>query len=294
MVEFPKAMAPSKKTIDLSLFKKKWLDITYASKSNSQKMDIFLPDKGQGPFPVIMLIHGGGYKTGDKRDELDYVPTLLDRGYAVASANYRLIDEAIFPAQIYDIKAAIRFIRANADKYNINPNKIATWGVSSGGHLSALAGTSGNVKELDNPSLGVSGQSTKVQAAVDWFGPINFLTMDDQLRQNNIDGQMHNIATSAESLLIGKQLSLETDLVKKANPETYITTDDPPFYIQHGTADIIVPIQQSINFYNNLVNYVGSDKVIYESLKGAIHGDPAFISKENLNKILDFLDKYMK
>ncbi|OGO82312.1 MAG: alpha/beta hydrolase [Clostridiales bacterium GWD2_32_19] len=282
------------KTVDIAIFKRKWLDVAYASKSETQKMDIFLPNEGKGPFPVIILIHGGFYKTGDKKDERDYMIEILNRGYAAASINYRLIDEATFPAQIYDVKAAIRYVRANASKYNINSNKIATWGTSAGGHLSALAGTSGDVPELDNLELGNANQSTKIQAAVDWFGPINFLTMDDQFRESGVDGQVHNVATSSESLLIGKQINLAKDLVQKANPETYITADDPPIYIQHGTNDIIVPIQQSMEFSNNLVKYIGSNKLVYESLKGASHGDPAFRRKENVDRILDFIDKYLK
>jgi len=293
IVEYPSNVTMNK-TVDIAIFKRKWLDVAYASKSETQKMDIFLPNEGKGPFPVIILIHGGFYKTGDKKDERDYMIEILNRGYAAASINYRLIDEATFPAQIYDVKAAIRYVRANASKYNINSNKIATWGTSAGGHLSALAGTSGDVPELDNLELGNANQSTKIQAAVDWFGPINFLTMDDQFRESGVDGQVHNVATSSESLLIGKQINLAKDLVQKANPETYITADDPPIYIQHGTNDIIVPIQQSMEFSNNLVKYIGSNKLVYESLKGASHGDPAFRRKENVDRILDFIDKYLK
>jgi len=293
ILEFPQGTITTK-IVDISLFNRKWIDVPYASKSNSQKMDIFLPNNGSGPFPVIMLIHGGAYKSGDKRDMLTNLADILDRGYAVVSVNYRLIDEAIFPAQIYDIKAAIRFIRANTSKYNIIPDKMATWGESAGGHLSALAGTSGDGSSLDDPSLGNSDQSTKIQACVDWYGPINFLTMDDQFKQSGIDGQVHNVATSSESLLIGKAITLAPDLVKKANPETYISTDDPPIYIQHGTKDIIVPVQQSTNFYNNLIKYVDSEKISYESVQDAVHGDPYFRTKDNVDKVLNFLDKYLK
>jgi len=148
---------------------RKWLDIAYASKSPAQKLDIYLPDAGDGPFPVILSIHGGAFKGGDKGDN-QVVPMLegVRRGYAVVSINYRLSGEAISPAQINDIKAAVRWIRANAKQYKFNPDKIAAWGGSAGGNLAALLGTSGDVKELEDGSQGNANQSSRVQAVVDW------------------------------------------------------------------------------------------------------------------------------
>ena len=155
--------------------KLKWLDIAYATTSTAQKLDVYLPE-GNGPFPVILSIHGGAFKAGDKRDG-QLMPMLegLKRGYAVVSINYRLSPEAIFPAQIYDVKAAVRWIRANAKQYKFNPDKIAAWGGSAGGTLTALVGTSGDVKELEDLSLGNPTQSSRVQAVVDWFGQTDFL-----------------------------------------------------------------------------------------------------------------------
>ena len=280
---------------DIGSIKLKWLDIAYASTSPAQKLDIYLPE-GDGPFPVILSIHGGAFKGGDKRDN-QVVPMLegLKRGYAVVSINYRLSPEAIFPAQIYDVKAAVRWVRANAKKYKFNADKIAAWGGSAGGTLCALAGTSGNVKELEDLSLGNPTQSNIVQAVVDWFGPTDFLKMDEQLKESKVKNpQIHSIPESPESELIGKNLADAPDLVKAVNPETYITPDDPPFLIQHGLIDHLVPYQGSVNLAAKLSADIGKEKVTLELFENNDHGGPAFTTIPNINKVFVFLDQYLK
>jgi acetyl esterase/lipase len=282
-------------SFNTSSIKQKWLNLPYANVSSAQKLDIYLPNEGKGPFPVIVSIHGGGFNSGDKIGfELRSALEGLRRGYAIVSMNYRLSGEAKFPAQIYDVKAAIRFIRANAEKYRLNPHWIALWGVSAGGNLAALAGTSGNVKELEDLSLGNLNQSSKVQAVVDWYGSINYLTMDDQFKQSGLVGQVHNSPDSIESELLGKLITEAPDLVKMANPETYISSDDPPFFIQHGTQDKLIPAQQSVDFALKLQKAIGKDKVRIELLKGAVHGDPIFTTQDNLVKIFNFFDEHLK
>ncbi|PKM77228.1 MAG: alpha/beta hydrolase [Firmicutes bacterium HGW-Firmicutes-15] len=278
----------------------KWLDVPYAYASAAQKLDIYLPNiyshnDVKGPFPVIVSIHGGGYEAGDKVGP-DVLTAWegLKRGYAVVSVNYRLSSEAIFPAQINDIKAAIRFIRANARNYDLNPEKIAVWGSSAGGGLAALAGTSGKIIELQDPSLGYMFQSDRVQAVVDWCGPINFLTMDEQFKQSGIAGHLQDNPDSFGSKLMGKQITQVPDLVTMANPETYITRDDPPFFIQQGSEDKWIPMQQSTEFAAKLQAVLGKDKVEIEVIQGAGHGGKRFNSPENVNKVLDFLDKNLK
>lgn len=276
--------------------KRKWLDVAYGTKSSAQKLDIYIPVEGEGPFPVILSIHGGAFKSGDKGDS-QVTPMLqgLNRGYAVVSINYRLSGEAIFPAQIYDVKAAVRWIRANAKRYKLNPDKMAAWGGSAGGHLSALLGTSGDVKELEDLAQGNSDKSSSVQAVVDWFGPTDFLKMDEQLKESKVSNpQVHSIQDSPESELIGKNLIDGPELVKAANPETYITKDDPPFFIQHGLIDHLVPYQQSVNLAKKLEQIIGKENVTIELLPGTDHAGPAFTTVQNINKVFIFLDKVLK
>jgi len=158
-----------------------------------------------------------------------------------------------------------------------------------------MAGTSGNVKELEDLSQGNADQSSRVQAVVDWFGPTDFLKMDEQAKESKVaNPQVHSIPDSPESQLIGKNLQDAPDLVKAANPETYISKDDPPFFIQHGLNDPLVPYPQSVNFAKKLEQTLGKEKVTLELIPGTGHGGPNFQTKENIDKVFAFLDKYLK
>lgn len=275
--------------------KRKYLDISYTHLSSAEKLDIFLPDEGEGPFPVIISIHGGAFMGGDKSDS-QVIPMLegLKRGYAVVAVNYRLSWEARFPAPVQDVKAAVRWIRTNAQRYHFDKERIAAWGRSAGAYLSAMLGITVGVKELEDLSLGNPDQPCNVQAVVDWFGPTNFLTMDELLTESGMPpeaGMEHNGANSPESLLLGEQITKIPERVKAANPETYITPAAPPFFIQHGTKDATVPVQHSIEFAAKLRQTIGEDRVNLELIDGADHEDPRFESPKNVQKVLDFLDR---
>ena len=274
---------------------RKMYDLPYASLSPAQKLDIFWPPDGDGPFPVIMSIHGGAFRGGDKRDQqLEPMLRGLERGYAVVSINYRMSGEATFPALVHDVKAAIRWVRANAKQLLFDPNRIAVWGGSAGGYLALMAGVAAGIPELDDSSLGNSEQPADVQAVVAWFPPTDFCKMDEQLAASGLaptpEGA-HNAAHSPESLILGRQITEIPDVVRAANPETYIRPGLPPFFIQHGTHDRTVPYQQSLNFACKLAQ-VEPNKVTHELLLNAGHGheQAAFVSLENVNKVLDFLD----
>ena len=275
--------------------KMKWKDIPYATVSAAQKLDIYLPSTGDGPYPVILFIHGGAFKFGDKASQ-ELGPALmgLQHGYAVVSINYRMSGEAKAPRLIHDVKAAIRWVRANAKQYKLDGTRIAAWGPSAGGHLSALAGTSGGVNELEDLSLGNPKESSRVQAVIDWFGPIDFLTMDDQYAMLEVKGMAHSTANSPESEVIGKHIIHAAAEVKAFNPETYITKDDPPFFIQHGSKDPLIPYLQSVVFADALYKVLGKEKVRFELLEGEGHGGPQFNDPGNLEKVFAFLDRHLK
>jgi cephalosporin-C deacetylase-like acetyl esterase len=188
------------KDADTSWIKNKYIDIAYSKESNAQKLDIYLPDTISEQLPVIVSIHGGAFMFGDKADE-QVVPMLegIKRGYAVISINYRLSDESKFPSQINDVKTAIRWIKANAEKYHLASNKIALWGGSAGGNLAALAGTSGGVRDFENLGMLNRNFSDTVQAVVDWFGPINFSEMDKQFEASGKGKANHSLSNSPES-----------------------------------------------------------------------------------------------
>lgn len=269
-----------------------YTDIAYASTSSAQVMDIYIP-KGTGPFPVVVLIHGGAFKMGDKRMETSNALALAAKGIAAVSINYRLSGEAKFPAQIQDCKAAVRFLRANASKYNLNPDKFGSWGASAGGNLSAMLGTSSGIAEFEDAALGNPGVSSKVIASVDWFGPINFLTMDSEA--TTLGFSLHtNSASSPESQLMGEAIQSIPDKVAKANPTTYISPDDAAFLIQAGSNDRNIPYTQSLNLSIALKKTLGEEKVRYELLNGAGHGGPMFSDPANIAKVILFFERYLK
>jgi acetyl esterase/lipase len=280
---------------DTSAIQRKMFDLPYADLSPAQKLDIYWPAEGDGPFPVILSIHGGAFMGGDKRD-IQVIPMLegTRRGYAVVSLNYRMSGEACFPALVHDVKAAIRWVRANAATYLLDPDRLATWGGSAGGYLSLMAGVTAGLPELEDLSLGNPALSCRVQAVVDWFGPTNFLLMDEQLAASGlapIPGEEHSGPHSPESLLLGQQITRVPELVRLANPETYVRPGLPPFFIQHGDRDNTVPHQQSVNMANRLAAVLGPGGVTLELLPGVGHGGPAFETAENLAKVFAFLDQ---
>lgn len=273
-------------------------DIAYASTSSTQKLDLYLPP-GDGPFPVVINIHGGGFKLGDK-SMVDQVlgKSLLNEGYAIASIDYRLSGEAQFPAAVLDAKAAVRFLRANAAQYKLNPDKIAAFGQSAGGNLASMLGTTGDVAEFDDPNLGNTGASSRVQAVINWFGPNDFGQMDVQAKTQGCSAsdQAHNKADSFESLYLGAAVPTVPELVKQANPITYISQDDPPFLIQKGDQDCTVPVENT-KMLADALQAAGLD-VQYDLLKGVGHGDgwftTVFQSEGNIQTVLNFLNTKLK
>ncbi|HAJ38112.1 MAG TPA: alpha/beta hydrolase [Chloroflexi bacterium] len=283
---------------DTAHIARKMFDIAYADRSPAQRLDIYWPADGAGPFPVIVAIHGGAFMGGDKRDaQLTPMLAGLERGYAVVSINYRMSGEATFPALVHDVKAAIRWMRANAANFLFDSTRIAVWGGSAGGYLALMAGVSAGVAALEDLALGNADQPSHVQAVVDWFGPTDFLKMDAQLAESGMappPAFAHSGPNSPESLLLGRQITEIPDLVHAANPETYLHEQAPPFFIQHGDIDVVVPYQQSAYFAARAQVILGLPKVYFELLLNAGHADPAFTTSENVQKVLAFLDQALR
>ena len=263
-------------------------DLAYAATDNPrQSLDLFLPKKRETdqPLPLVAFIHGGGWRNGDKRGGLRRVAALVESGhFAGASIGYRLSDEAIWPAQIHDCKAAIRWLRAHAAEFGFDPDRIAVMGSSAGGHLVAMLGTSGDVKKLEGTLGEHDDVSSRVNCVIDEFGPTNFLTMND------FPGTMdHLAADSPESKLLGQQITKVPELVREASPVTYITGDDPPFLIIHGTKDPLVPFQQSVVFAEALRQ--AGVRVILQKIQNGEHG--GFNSNEINVRTRMILEKHL-
>jgi acetyl esterase/lipase len=253
-----------------------------------QRLDLFVPTNADTPLPVIVWVHGGAWMGGSKDGGGPALP-FAGKGYAVASINYRLSQHAVFPAQIEDCKGAIRWLRANAKTYNLNPERIGVWGASAGGHLVALLGTSGGVEDREGKG-GNLDQSSRVQAVVDFFGPTDFLQMD----AHALPGARlkHDVPTSPESRLIGGAIQENVEKVGRANPIKYVTKDAPPFLIVHGEQDPLVPCHQSELLYQAL-KQVRSDVTFYK-IAGSGHGSPEFHTDMMRAAVQAFFDKHLK
>lgn len=246
-----------------------------------QKLDLYLPAKvSDKPFPVIVWVHGGAFRAGSK--ENPPARRFISLDFAVASINYRLSQHAIFPAQIEDCKAAIRFLRANAKKYNIDPARIGVWGSSAGGHLVAMLGTTGDDKQFDKgPNLE---QSSAAQAVCDFFGPTDFSRMSAFPSTMN-----HDAPDSPESQLIGGPVQEKKEACQQANPITYVTRKNPPFLIVHGDKDPLVPLNQSQILYDALKT--AGVEAIFHIVKDGGHG---FRDLQVDQMVTDFFLKHLK
>lgn len=256
------------------------------------KLDIIRPKPlPKEPMPVVVFIHGGGWQGGNKESKIPNLIPLAQRGCFCASISYRLSGTAVFPAQIEDCKCAVRFLRAHAEKYNIDPARIGVWGSSAGGHLAALMGTSGDVRFLEGKG-GWPEESSRVQAVCDWFGPTDFVKIVDDLKFLGLtEAQMDKTRLADPvSRLLGGPFWRLTGLCRQASPISYISKDDPPFLIMHGDQDRVVPLSQSQVFHEALTKAgVVSTLVI---LGRAGHGfGPNF---EVDKAVAEFFDKHLR
>ncbi len=219
-------------------------DIVYATPDQGpQKLDLYLPKGSATPLPIIIYIHGGGWQGGDKGTL--FTKSLTQHGFALASINYRFSQVAPWPAQIFDCKAAVRWVRANAAKYGYNADKIGVVGDSAGGHLVAMLGTTANDPSLEGTE-GNAGVSSTVQAVVDLYGPSDFLAVPDQANPE----QLTHITPPVTHLFGGPIWGANADparvaAAKQASPVNHVSATSCPFFIAHGALDSIVPVQQA-------------------------------------------------
>lgn len=269
-------------------------DVTYAVAPRDDggtvtlHMDIYRP-AGPGPFPCIVWVHGGGWTGGTFQTPPPSTAALLQRGIAAASVQYRFSQEAIFPAQINDVKGAVRFLRANAGTFGLDVTRFGTWGSSAGGHLAALLATSGDVPALEGVTGGNLGWSSRVQVAADYFGPTDILNMNPDVTTPPGSTLDHDAPGSPESRLVGWDGpgqgigNIRANLANpnppypalvmtcfQVNPVTWVTPDDPPMFLGHGTIDTLVPLNQSTRLSNALTAAGVAHE--YRQVPGAGHG----------------------
>jgi len=256
-------------------------DINYVTDGHDpfQTLDLYVPKHPiRTPIPVIVWVHGGAWVAGDKNHPP--AAAIADRGFACVSINYRLSNQAPHPAQINDCKAAIRYVRAHAVEFQIDPTRIGVWGHSAGGHLSALLATSGDVKELEGEILGNKEQSSRVQAAAEWAGPTDLATCGQQAPKNcKID---FSSPSNPVAVLMGPNQSPVAYLA--ASPVQYVSKDDPPLLIVHAEDDDIVPVGQAKEL-DALYKRIG----LAQRCHIANHGGHALSNPEFADETLRFL-----
>ncbi len=276
-------------------------DITYKTEIGYRplKLDLYVP-ANMTPKPAVIWVHGGGWFVGDPRmpgvfgDWPKVLADLAARGYVVVGVSYRLSGAAKFPAQIQDVKSAIRWLRINAGSLGIDPTRIAAWGGSAGGQLVSLAGVSCGDRAFDDMTNEAGKVSSCVQAVVDWYGPADFLTMDSQAIPNS--PIKHDSPNSPESRYLGCLLSkCPLEQVHSASPVMHVAANEPPFLIMNGDDDHSVAPGQDSELYDAL-KAKGNDAqhiVIPGVDHGFAHATDAQ-TKMILDTVFAFLDKTMK
>ena len=256
-------------------------DIVYAKVDAIElKVDLYLPDAPQPSPRLIVWVHGGAWRGGSKND----VPIvdLLDSGFAIASVDYRLSPMAKFPAQIHDIKAAIRFLRARQDKFRYDASRIAIAGSSAGGHLAALVGVSGGNAELEGKVGEHLGQSSAVQAIVSFYGMSNLTTILDQSTPHGL-----KVRVPALELLLGGQPSDKQDLARLASPVFHVDANDPPLLLLHGDQDPQAPINQSHELQGRYEAAQAPCRLVV--IHGGKHGGAEFYDGQRISLVREFL-----
>ncbi len=253
-----------------------------------QTLDLYLPKSKPGPFPLIIWIHGGSWMYGDKGENCLAARDLSDE-FAVASINYRYSTDAPFPAQVNDCKAAIRYLRANAAKYRLDPNRFGVWGSSAGGYLAAMIGTTGDstFATIEGRKKNEPVVSSKVQAVCDWCGPTNLLSAQSQSGPD-IKFKYSGPGSAVYSMMF---TNMHPQVLLAASPVNYVSADDPPFLIMHGDKDDAVPLAQAQELYDLLQKAGVKSQLMVLKNRGHNFDFPEFVERVRVFFVRNLADK---
>lgn len=289
----------SKKTNDADLsINANYSNIAYAANSKSQVCDIYIPDtdKPNNGYPLIILVHGGGFAMGNQNSTLmqPVIKTALKKQYAVMSVDYRKSSEAIFPVALSDVKASVRWAKANSDKYGFDRNNITIWGESAGAYLADMTALTPNVSELNGDADENINYSSNVKNLVSFYAPVEFYTIDKEFEELGLSKcANHSQANSFESKFLGQALNQDKTKTYTTYWETYKNQLPKDFilkvWIQAGSNDENVPYIQSLNLSERLGKIIDNKNIHYNLINGAGHMDTKFYTDDNLNSIFDYL-----
>jgi acetyl esterase/lipase len=256
-------------------------DVTYTTVDGQDlKLDIVRPTEGDGPFPVVFVIHGGAWRGGNKTDTRPALKEMAKRGYVAVSPQYRLIPKAIFPAQVHDVKAAVRWIKVHAKDYQADPAHIGAIGFSAGGHLALMLGVTAPDDGLEG-NADKDGPDSRIQAVVNYFGPTDLAAKD-----------IPDVSKPLLNDFLGGTPSEKAEVAKQASPVTFVTKDDAPVLTFQGTKDPLVPPTQAVKLANAMSAAGVPGRV--ELLIGAGHGWQGDELARTLLETTVFLNHYLK
>ena len=282
--------------------------IPYADISETDYLDLYVPDSAE-PRPLFILVNCGGFLGGDSqsRQSILMYQYIRSLGYACASVNYRLAGEATYPAAVDDVKAAVRFLRANADVYGYDPDRFVIWGESAGGYLASMAALSGEDEYHGVKFIGedeVDPVSGKVSALIDFYGVLDFAEIDNDFEELKIPSWLrtlvstNNIMNRDDSFVaqfLGETLNtFSQNELNETSPTFRVTSglenQNIKVFVTHGSVDITVPKLQSVRLYNVCTAALGAENVTYIEQQNLKHADDRFYSPENLEPVKEFLE----
>ena len=277
-------------SLDTSTIRRKFLNCPYGE-AQSQKLDIYLPNDGCGPFPVVFFIHGGAWAVGHKADN-QLVPFIagVTRGFAVVSIGYRLVPDIKYPENLFDIKAALRWTARNADTYLLDCSRTALCGASAGAHLAMMAAfTQGQAVYEDS----MPDSECRIAALVNQFGPTDFTKIHDHYDQSGYPRAQMPGAPSSLDTMLGVKAEQIPNLIRFLNPLSNVHANIPPILIQHGRYDPIIPYQQAVELYEKVISIAGDGMAELSISDDLLHADPGYASENSVNQIFDFLSAHL-
>ena len=265
-----------------------------APDGSPRPFDLYLPDEGEGPYPLIISVSGGGWYFGHPTSQHlgKTIHSAVKRGYAIASLACTSSAEQIFPYQIREIRCALQYLRKNAARWQLDPDWVAYWSSSSGGHLSLMAALTVDEAAFDCPLPELAGQSAAVQAMVAIYPICQLGAKDADFGALGLKSAFDRTGERCmDSLFLGCPVEYNEALRDYASPMFHITPSAPPLLLMHGAADVVVPYPYSQRFVEKYQEIAGADAARFLLLPGAGHSDPRFKDEAMCGRILDFLDE---